>query len=343
MDRFPAVTDHVQQGMLNFLYLARLMIHAQGFASNAAFQVNPGSGMRTFIDTTRAYYDGNSQGGIYGGTVLAVAPDIEAGVLGVPGINYSTLLRRSKDFTLYSVPLYTTYPSEFERPLLLSLIQILWDRSDPNGYVNQLTTSPLPNTRPHRVLYEVAFGDHQVANVTADVAARSAGVSVDPQPLLPGRSEDVTPVWGVPRIQSYPFPGSAIVYFDTGPYDAATNPRGTARPPTTNTPPAVGNDPHEAPRNTKCGRVMKSDFLRPAGMVTNPCLSAPYYAFDYKGVGTSPTTGQGWNPPAGYGPQSDPTPVVPEAPYAVLLLVAMAAAGAGFARHRSRRAVVGQA
>jgi hypothetical protein len=323
MDRFPALTDHVQQGELNFLYLARLMIHPQGFVSNPAFQVDKGDGLKPYIDTTRAYYDGNSQGGIYGGTVLAVAPDIDRGILGVPGINYSTLLTRSKDFALYAVPLYTTYPSEFERPLLLSIIQILWDRSDPNGYVNQLTSDPLPNTPPHKVMYQVSFGDHQVANVTADTAARTAGAAVDSQPLEDGRSPDVTPVWGVPRIPSYPYDGSAIVYFDSGPV-SGTNPNGTPPAPVTNVPPKVGGDPHEYARRTKCGRVMKNNFLRPDGAVTNPCLGAPYFSNDYRG--RNPGTGQGFDVQAGdaipYPTPGGPNPDVPEAPYAVLLLLA---------------------
>ncbi|MDT7539958.1 MAG: hypothetical protein QOI82_3543, partial [Actinomycetota bacterium] len=275
MDRFPALTDHVQQGVLNFMYLARLMIHPQGFSTNPAFQVDKGNGPQSYLDTTRAWYDGNSQGGIYGGTYLAVAPDADAGVLGVPGINYSVLLRRSKDFALYSIPLYTTYPSEFERPLLLSVIQILWDRSDPNGYVNQVTDHPLPNTPPHRVLYEASFGDHQVANVTAETAARTAGAAVDPNPLVPGRSPDVVPAWGMPRITSYPYAGSGFVYFDSG---DLTVPEGTPAAPTEDTPPTAGADPHEFARRTACGRVMKANFLRVDGVVTNPCLGAPYFS-----------------------------------------------------------------
>ncbi|MDX6198554.1 MAG: hypothetical protein QOJ79_1705 [Actinomycetota bacterium] len=332
MDRFPALTDHVQQGELNFLYLARLMIHPQGFVTNPAFQVDKGAGLKPFIDTTRAYYDGNSQGGIYGGTVLAVAPDIDRGILGVPGINYSTLLTRSKDFALYSVPLYTTYPSEFERPLLLSIIQILWDRSDPDGYVNQLTDQPLPNTPPHKVMYQVSFGDHQVANVTADTAARTAGAAVDPHPVEDGRSPDVTPVWGVPRIASYPYDGSAIVYFDSGP-DLANG--GTPAAPMTNTPPKVGQDPHEFARRTKCGRVMKNNFLRPDGVVTNPCLGAPYFSNNYHG---RTDTGQGYAVQAGdaipYPTPTGPGPAVPEAPYTVLLLLAAAGTVAFVVRRR---------
>ena len=291
LDRFPAVIDHTQQGELNFLHLARLMIHPQGFPARPEFQVDKGAGPKTFIDTTRAYYDGNSQGGIYGGTVMAVAPDVDDGVLGVPGSNYSTLLSRSVDFALYSLPLYTAYPSEYERPLLLSVIQLLWDRGDPNGYVNSLRRGhELPDTPKHRVMYQVAFGDHQVANVSADVAARSAGAAVDRTALEPGRSPDVVDQWGVPRIAAYPYRGSALVYFDTGPL-SAKNPDGTPAPPTRNVPPKLGRDPHEAARRSACGRVLKSDFLRPDSFVGRPCLGAPYFAFSYRGADGGP--GQG--------------------------------------------------
>lgn len=311
MDRFPAVIDHTQQGELNFLYLARLMIHPDGFPAQPAFQVDKGSGPQTFLDTTRAYYDGNSQGGIYGGTVMAVAPDVDRGVLGVPGTNYSTLLSRSVDFELYSLPLYTTYPSEYERPLLFSVIQLLWDRADPNGYVNTLAPGQeLPDTPPHEVMYQVAFGDHQVANVTADVAARSAGAAVDPNALQPGRSPDVTPVWGAKRIPAYPYRGSAIVYFDTGPF-SPENPRGTPAPPTTNTPPFEGQDPHEAARRSACGRVMKTNFLRPDGVVTAPCLGAPYGAFDWLGPDGQPGQGDTVQPGDAL---PYPTPVAPQQP-----------------------------
>ena len=55
LSRFPTLADRLQQGMLNFLYLGRLMIHPEG-SPRAAFagQDRP----------PRLFYDGNSQGGI---------------------------------------------------------------------------------------------------------------------------------------------------------------------------------------------------------------------------------------------------------------------------------------
>ena len=52
------------------------------------------------LDGTVAY-DGNSQGGILGGALTAIATDWTHSVLGVPGMNYSTLLQRSSDFDTY--------------------------------------------------------------------------------------------------------------------------------------------------------------------------------------------------------------------------------------------------
>jgi hypothetical protein len=40
-----------------------------------------------------------------------------------------------------------SYPDETERPLVLNLIQMLWDRGEPNGYAHRITTNPLPDTR----------------------------------------------------------------------------------------------------------------------------------------------------------------------------------------------------
>jgi hypothetical protein len=146
-------------------------------------------------------------------------------------------------------------------------------------------------------MYQVAYGDHQVAVVSAEVAARSAGAAVDVNSLEAGRTPDVEPLFGVPKITSYPYRGSAFVYFDTGDF-STTNPDGTPAPPTANVPPKLGRDPHEAARRAACGRVLKSDFLRPDSFVGTPCLGAPYFAFTYKGADGG-ATGQGWQVQAG--------------------------------------------
>ena len=92
--------------------------------------------------------------------------------------------------------------------------------------------------------------------------------------------------WGIPQIESddFPYNGSAITLFDTGPVRGA-NPDGTDPPPTSDTPNRSGTDPHEAPRRAPWGQVQKSDFLSVGGMVTNPQPGgAPYFAWGWDGV-----------------------------------------------------------
>src|SRR5205823_2641240 len=185
LSRFPFLTDRVQQGELNFLYLARLMVHPQGFSANAAFQWDDTH--QSFIDTREAFYDGNSQGGIFGGTVCAVSVDVRHCVLGVPGMDYSILLPRSSDYVAtkpvsafdstqfvtnpgdptgdvtgqigYSNVFDTAYPDQSQRMLILDLLQTLWDRADPNGYAAHMTGG-LPSTPSHHVLLQLGYGDH---------------------------------------------------------------------------------------------------------------------------------------------------------------------------------------
>jgi hypothetical protein len=307
LSRFPLLTDRVQQGELNFLYLARLMVHPKGFSSSTAFQWADG---RSFIDTREAFYDGNSQGGIYGGTVCAVSIDVHRCVLGVPGMNYSMLLPRSSDYVAnkplsaydptlfrptdplgqvgYSNLFDTFYPEQPLRMLTFDLMQTLWDRSDPNGYASHMRGG-LRNTPRHEVLLQVAYGDHQVANITAETEARTIGAHGVYPPLVPARYGPYQDIfWGIPAIPAtgYPYSGSAIVVFDTGPVRAvppgARN--GTDPPPPEDKPNRSGDDPHEAPRRAPYGQVQKADFLSVGGGVTNPQPGGPpYFAWGWDG------------------------------------------------------------
>jgi hypothetical protein len=275
LSNFGSLPDRAQQGFVNFMYLGRLMIHTNGFVKDPAFQFTKNGSPQKIIDTRRLFYDGNSQGGIMGGSLTALAPDFNRAVLGVPGMNYSTLLRRSVDFDQYAVVLYQNYPNELERPLILSLIQMLWDRGEADGYAHHMTTDPLANTPAHTVLLHEAFGDHQVANVATEVEARTIGASIRTPTLDPGRSSDVNPYYGIPRITSFPFNGSGYVVWDSG----------SPTPPTTETPPRDGADPHSHPRNTAIARLQKNNFLRINGTLLDTCGPTPCYANGYTGNG----------------------------------------------------------
>ncbi len=165
------------------------------------------------------------------------------------------------------------------------MVQMLWDRSDPNGYAHHITDDPLPGTPSHKVLMHVALGDHQVANVTAETEARTIGAHLRVPAQDAGRSFDRIPQFGIPTIRRFPFDGSALVVWDTGPLrsDGAGGTLGTPPAPITNTPPREGNDPHSAPRSDINARIQKSEFLKIDGRVINVCGFRPCYAGGWTG------------------------------------------------------------
>ncbi len=243
---FPTLADRLQQGILNTLFLGRLMLHEDGLVSAPEFQGPEGPR----LDTSELAFDANSQGGIMGGAATAVAQDWTRAVLGVPGMNYSLLLRRSVDFDTYAAILDPAYPDPVEQGLGISIIQMLWDRGENNGYAQHLTSDPYADTPEHQVLLNVAFGDHQVTMWSAEIMARTIGATAH-QPALPdGRHPDTEPLWGLEATE-FPSSGSALVYWDSG----------AAVPPTANHPPRDGFDPHEDPRADAANRNQKFAFL----------------------------------------------------------------------------------
>ena len=285
LSKFKSMVDRSQQGILDTIFLARLLKRADGFGSNPAFR---NSSAQSVLDPSSVFYDGNSQGAVIGGALVAMSPDISHGVLGVAGMNYSTLLERSVDFDPFNALFRPSYPDPVERVIGLGLIQMLWDRGETNGYAAHMTSDPLPGTGPHRVLLHVALGDHQVATLSAEVEARTAGLSVHTPAYGPGRSLDVAPAWGIPSITSYPFAGSALFVYDSG----------AAVPPAQNTPPRAGFDPHEDPRRRRArsttevrlpqGRRRRQRRLRPGGLHRHPLTHAGAAATDPNRRGRRP-------------------------------------------------------
>jgi hypothetical protein len=289
LNNFPPVVDRLQQGVLNTLFLGRLMLSPKGFASNAAFRTTPrplpinivpGQLSRPLIDTSHLYYDGNSQGGIMGGITTAVAPDFQRAVLGVSGMDYANLLvQRSTDFAPFGAVLFANYTDKSMDPVILDLMQQLWDRGEPDGYAEQMTSHPLPDTPSHTVLMQIAYGDHQVSMYSAATEARTIGASAH-EPALDlstNRGRDRNVLFGIPKIAHYPFGGSAIVIWDSGPGRVQPPPLANLAPKNT----ATNNDPHEDVRDTKAARTQKSDFLAPSGSVVDVCGGKPCHTDDY--------------------------------------------------------------
>ena len=200
--------------------------------------------------------------------LAAVSPDIERAALGVMGMNYSLLLSRSIDFETFEAIMIPAYPNDLDRVLILALVQMLWDRGEGAGYVQHITSDPYPGTPAKPVLLHVAFGDHQVSELTAMIAARAVGATIHRPVTADGRSGEVTPGWGL-ESTTYPSTGSGLVIWDSG-----SDPI-----PLGNVPPSGSRDPHEDPRADAQARNQKAAFLFDDTLVDvcagKPCTVKP--------------------------------------------------------------------
>lgn len=260
---FPSVPDRMQQAYLDFLFLGRWMTHPQGLAANWAF--------RSRVDTSQPLvYGGYSLGGIEGGALSALARDWHRAWLGVPGAEFSTLLNRSVDFGQFQQIINVTYPDPLTQQVGLAMLQMLWDRGEPDGYLDHLVTNPLEGTPAKQILIQNVYGDHQVANVASQTEARSLGIPVRGPVLAAGR--DASGFWGIPVVTHLPYTGSMLTFWDSG----------SPTPPTGNLPPSAGHDPHQDIANTPAALDQVLGFFT-TGRVVDTCSGAPCVAIPYNG------------------------------------------------------------
>ncbi|EDM81047.1 hypothetical protein PPSIR1_25746 [Plesiocystis pacifica SIR-1] len=240
-EQFQAVTDRLQQGLVNFVALTRMM--------KTSMAEDPDYGQ--YIDPSAAYYLGISQGGIFGGTFMAISQDIERGCLGVPGQPYNLLLNRSVDFTQYFDILKQGYTDGRDLQIILALMQMLWDHAEPTGYSHRVTNDPFPNTPAHDVLIRAAVGDHQVTNLGAHLMSRAVGAA--------HLDTGIRDLYGLDPVMMENT-GSTYVEYDFGlPPD-----------PIDNLPQEACNDPHGELRKLEEARLQLDTFFQ-TGVVTNTC------------------------------------------------------------------------
>ena len=260
-------------------------------SSDAAFHVD-GTDVSSppVIDTSRLYYNGNSQGGILGGAATAVAPDWTRATLGVPAMNYSVLLNRSVDFDLYKTILDPAYPSPLDPaagpvddpdalgPKRAERIRAPDDRRPAAGHAGARGPAERRVRRPPGD--DLAGGRRGADDRRRRARAgrlrralaghrRAAGACPRsrPTPTRGRRSSTGTPVPPVPT-PGIPAPSSA-----------PTRRRWRTCPNRT------GEDPHGDPRVAPEEMQMVSDFLRPdaQSQITDTCLGLPCFAGGFTG------------------------------------------------------------
>lgn len=243
--QFQHLVDRMHQGFLNELVAMRMMMGKM--AKDPATQINS----KPTIDETTRYYRGDSQGGISGGVYMAITTDVTRGLLGEPGAPYNILLDRSKDFAPFFLILKGVYQSALDVQLGLDLIQSLWDRAEPDGYVPYISENLLPNTPAHNVLLHVGIGDHQVTPLGAHFEARTLGAKT--------LKQAPRGLFGIDAADSG-FTGNGIVEWDFGLPPA----------PLTNTPMGACDDPHDYIRKFPEAQDMSDQFFR-TGKINMTC------------------------------------------------------------------------
>ena len=207
MSTFSTQVDHMLQGFVNFQFLGRLINSPDGFVTDPAFQDGGGNPL---FKTNDCHFMGYSQGGIMGGAVSAVSTEWTRVILGVPGMDYGgLLLQRSVDWDQFAAIFDQAYTNPVDQQLVLQLAQLLWDRGENEGYAEQLVSDPYPGIPAKQVFIIENYGDHQVANVSAEMLARTLGAR-NHQPAFnasflgaPDRLDiPVTPQWGIPPARS---------------------------------------------------------------------------------------------------------------------------------------------
>jgi hypothetical protein len=160
------------------------------------------------LDASKIGYFGQSFGGIYGTTLMAVEPDIHAGVVNVPGGSISEIARISPSFRpLVGIALISRSPSLYNAvpnasftnfiedmplsglPLVTDTVpgadaiqnfvdQQIWAQTpaDPVAFASHIRAQPLDGSSAKAIIVQFAKGDKTVPNPTASALIRAGGL-----------------------------------------------------------------------------------------------------------------------------------------------------------------------
>lgn len=243
------VAHRLEQAIVNFMALTRvaksIVLDPQALLSN---------GTSALVDPFEVYYYGISQGGIMGASLMAYSPDIQNGVLQVGGSAYSLMIQRSSNWNQFLPTIRNAYPDRIDQQVVMALWQPLFDDSEGSGTaLFQGVHDPLPGTEAKHVLMQIAVGDCQVANLAAEIQARTMGME-----LVTPSAKDVQ---GLETTEGDS--ENAIAF-----WDLVRDP-----PPETNATPVEDNDVHGDIRKHPLNQQQTDTFLR-TGLAQNPCSGA---------------------------------------------------------------------
>ena len=208
-------------------------------------------------DPAQVRFFGGSQGGILGGVLSALDPDLQRSVLHVAAAGWTQFMTRSEPFKPFLFLLDLSIEDRLEEQKLIAAWQMYFDRFDPSAYAPYLLDQELPWGPPGRaatrqILLQIVTADSHVANFASHYYARSLAL-----PL-------VTPSVRYPSLiqeRPAPFLGSALAIFDMHQDDSID---------LSCQPPEEANLGHTTLRVTWQAQQQMDAFLR-RGEIINPC------------------------------------------------------------------------
>lgn len=251
------LTDRMLQAHVNFTVLTKLV----------KFQLRGDPKIGNLINPEEIYYYGISNGGVQGGTFMAINPYVIRGVLNVPGAVWTQMIQRNIMWPFLNLVLGMNYPDPLDVLKLLSLIQFYFDFVDPVSFAPYVVKNPLQGTPQKKIIVQEAIGDAQVPNFATEMLARTMEIPVLKPPVYPvfGLEEVEGPIDGSALTQWNPMGMKNIqieekILEECGPY-----------PPEENTALVQDNCAHEAIRRLSALRKQLKEFFKPDGKIVQTC------------------------------------------------------------------------
>ena len=210
---------------------------------------NRGDGEFQPLDAANITYMGISNGGTQGFNIMTVAPNLDKGVLVVPGGALTHMLQRASPWTTMGAVVSTKFDDPRELQLGTSLMQLHLDQWDAANFVDHLVEPRFEGRSEVKVVLHEAIGDAQVSNMITHWLADEAGIPA----FAPNTWEPA----GLETIPAENHDGNSALYI----YDEGYEPL-----PLDNTPP-VENGAHETIRDLDSYKTHVAAFIEEGDII----------------------------------------------------------------------------
>ena len=239
LNRTAEISAMQMQSVAHFVVLGRLVREQLA----PVLTEDRGAGPFSLMDPDRLIYMGISNGGTQGLTIMSVAPNLDRGVLVVPGGGLIHFLQRASQWLTMGPLLSLKFDNELDFQLGTSLMQHHLDPWDSINFVDHLISPRFDGRPPVRLSVHEAVEDAQVNNMVTHWIARTAG--------LPMFSPNTLEPWGLDTLAPQEATGPAALYI----YDEGYPPL-----PRTNTPPEE-NGAHNSVRELEVYKEHVTTFI----------------------------------------------------------------------------------